>query len=660
MTDFLAAAQRIIAMLLTGSEVTLIAWLSSGGVIYVLRGISFWIDTLIVNFIDSIYSYFMQLLEGTMFNDTIVNALLQNIYVFIGIFIFFRLAIHLMKYIMDPAAVMDEKAGVNSLIKRVIIGLIGILSVPLIFDTALDLQAAVIKDQLIQQIIIPKDMIDATSKKIDNAGKYIGTYVFSGFISPSSKAPEKIKKEYDVALQNGDFSSLNFNSGGFLGVGYTSYDYSYFYLLSTFILGYVLWTMLKYCLDIVVRFFKLLLYQLVAPIAMVEYIINGSSDGVFKNWKNAVLGTYFMLFIRVMSIWFVVLVLTLMSGDFVGYTDQTLLTNNDYLLRALIIVGLLGFMLDLPKLVGHIFGLDLEQESSATGVMKSIGGIVKGLGMGALAVGGAALGGAVGALGGVQKAGLSNAFARAKAIREEKSNLDPSLSRKDARKQAKANVASALHGQNVVAVKTSGTAMKSAAVGMLSGMAGAAVASTAMGKSVQSGYSRVQQHMSSDRQKERQAEEQRTTTEYRRRQIQIAEDSLEAIGNIKARIRVGDVEIEPITLDVKTAAEQARGQAISDVGGYSSNVASSGMNSTDFGRNTTYRSTINNETEIQQRINDVARVHDQYTPSERADYIANSAFANMTNDEFKAHQEGVDRMIKEKKTTTNNDDIETL
>ena len=49
-----------------------------------------------------------------------------------------------------------------------------------------------------------------------------------------------------------------------------------------------------------------------APIAMVEYMINGSDDGVFKSWKSAVLSTYCMIFVRVMAIWFVVFVTMLM------------------------------------------------------------------------------------------------------------------------------------------------------------------------------------------------------------------------------------------------------------------------------------------------------------------------------------------------------------
>ena len=495
MVDFFAAAQRVIALILSGSEIAIITWLVSGGIIYVLRGISFWIDSLLVNFISSIYGSFMTLLKGTMFNEEVVNQLLTNVYVFIGVIVFFRIAMLIIRYLMNPELVSDEKAGVNSLIKRVIIGMCGIIAIPLIFDKATELQAAIIEDQVIQQIIIPSDMIDATSKKVNDGGKYIGTYVFAGFINPSAKASNAIKNEYNIALEKGDLSSIDFNSGGFLGIGYTDYDYSYFYLISTFVLGYVLYLMLKYCLDIVVRFFKLLLYQLMAPIAMVEYMINGAENGVFKTWKSAVLSTYFMLFVRVLSIWFVIFVMTLMSGEYSMYSDGTLLATDDFLLRALIIIGLLAFMMDLPKIVGNIFGLDLEQESSATGMLKSIGGIAKGLGMGALAMGGAALGGAVGTIGGMQKAGMSNVLNR---HRDMKDLMSQGMSKKEARK--------ALHAQNAAALSATANAAKSAGLSTLAGMAGAAIGSTGMGKAIQSGYGSVSGSMSKDRAKAKEAD----------------------------------------------------------------------------------------------------------------------------------------------------------
>lgn len=399
--DIVNMVQNIISMVMSAAQLGLTAWLFTGGILYIVRGISFFLDIMLINFIGTLYTYFTDFLSGTIFNESVVNAVMRNVYIFIGVVVFFRLMMVLLKYIVNPELISDGKIGASNLVKRVIIGIAGITLIPTIFNFANDFQAAFLKDQVIQRLIVPEDLLEVTKKKVDNAGKYIGTYVMAGFFNPSSKVSPVNLKKYELAVEKGDMASLafDFNDGGFLGVGYVFYEYSYFVFLSTFVLGYVLFLMLKYCLDLVTRLFKLFLYQMLAPFAMIEYMINGADDGVFKSWKTAVLSTYFMLFIRVFALWFVVFVMTLMSGDLPTdvYTTGSLLNSPNCLLRAIIIVALLGFMMDLPKIVGNIFGLDLEQEGSATGLLNSIkGGFAKIAGAG-LTMGGAMVGGAIGA-----------------------------------------------------------------------------------------------------------------------------------------------------------------------------------------------------------------------------------------------------------------------
>lgn len=373
-----------------------VTWLLLGeGWKFILRWLGFDLDILLVNVIARVYDYFLQLLNGDLFNDAVLNALLKNVYVFIGIIMFFRLFMLIIKYLINPDLVSDQKIGVNALIKRVIIGLIGILFIPTIFDYALELQGHILEDNIIQKIIIPADMLDAVADRQSEGGKYIGTYVLAGFISPGENASSKTKNEYENALANGDLSTLStLRKDGFLGLG--EYEYDYFYFLSTFVLCYVLWRMINYALDILVRFLRMLIYQLLAPVAMIEYMINGSEDGVFKSWKTGILSTYFMLFVRVLALWFVVLITILMSSDKnYTYVKGSLLASDDYLLRAFIIIAVIGFMQDLPKLLGQVFGLDFDQESSATGTLKQVAGMAKGVAMGALALGGTAVGAAV-------------------------------------------------------------------------------------------------------------------------------------------------------------------------------------------------------------------------------------------------------------------------
>lgn len=465
--DVILNTLGIIENAFSASIVALLTYMiAGGGWQFIFRSLSFFFDRLLVRFIDKIYGYFTILLNGTMFNESVINELMKNVYVFVGIIMFFRLMMVIIKYLMNPDLVGDAKIGANSLIKRVIVGTCGILFLPTIFSLSLRLQSAILNDNLIQQIIVPHSMLSNLEEKVEKGGKYIGTYVLAGFLVPNADASDYDVMQYKVGLEQGDLSNVDINDGGFLTQKF-KYDYSFF--ISTLALAYVLYLILKYCIDIAVRWFKLLLYRIMSPIAMIEYMINGSQDGVYKNWLSATLSTYFMLFVRIMAIWFVIFVISLMGGgegtaDYAG----SLLQSNDYFLRAIIVIALLGFMMDLPKLVGQMFGLDLEQESSASGLMKQVGGMLKGAAIGGLAVGGAAAGSLIGAAGSLSNARRSAAAeTRAKEKNGEWDNLSGAEKRDAMREDRRSNLKNNLGNLNY------GGMFRNAGSGILSAAAGA-------------------------------------------------------------------------------------------------------------------------------------------------------------------------------------------
>ena len=378
-------------------QTVLLIWVVKSGWKWILRTIGFSLDLKFAQYIGMFYGYFQKMLNGTILNEEVVNDILNNIYIFIGVILLFRLFMVLIKYLINPDLIADAKLGANSLIKRVIIGIAGIILMPTIFNIALDLQYAILDDNLIQQIIIPKDYQAEVKKISSKGGQYIATYVLAGFVSPNENASQKNIDRYNKGIKNGDLGVLehHVNDGGFMNSD--KYEFDYAYVITTLVMGYVLLQMAKYCLDLATRCFKLLLYRMLAPVAMIEYMIKGPDDGVFKSWKSAVLGTYFMIFVRVMAIWFVVFLCALMQADAGDiYVSGSLIAEDDNLLRAIILIAMLAFMMDLPKYVGQVFGLDLEQQSSADGLLKSVTGVIKGAVVGAVAAGGAAVGGVIG------------------------------------------------------------------------------------------------------------------------------------------------------------------------------------------------------------------------------------------------------------------------
>lgn len=349
-----------------------------GGIL--IRTLSWSLDGLIINFIDKFYRYFELILKGDILSENVVNGLTNRVYLLVGVIVLFRLGMLLVKYILNPSDALDEKQGAHRLAQRVVIGLMLIVLMPTIFNVAKELQVAIINDQVIERIIMDEKTLknaQSISARYGN-GRVIAMTVFSGFFGLEEGAPADAKLEYENMQKYYDPAYIT----SILDKQGDNYVYSYFPILSTIVLGYVLYLVIKYCLDVVVRSFKLTVLQVISPIVIVEYMINGDSNEVFKTWRKSCIATYVMLFLRIVTIWFVAFVAVCMQDN--TLSSGTLLEGSDFLLKSIIVLGLLAFLMDFPKMISELFGMDLEQDGSVKSVL--------GKAAGAFAVGGAALG----------------------------------------------------------------------------------------------------------------------------------------------------------------------------------------------------------------------------------------------------------------------------
>lgn len=408
--------------------INLLSYAGIAGILYAIGGIlirtvSWAFDKQLINFIGYAYKYFETIVDGTLLTDSVVRGMMNRVYLLIGVIIAFRLGMLLFSYILNPSDVIDEKIGVNALVKRIVIGMILIIFIPNIFGLAFEIQKAILKDQVIEQIIMDENTFETVNEYKENhgIGKIIGMSVFSGFfhLSEDGKTSAKVKKNYEKATDIKKDYDLNIidelempglmNSGILTEIS-DNYVHDYFPIFSTVVLCYILYLLVKFCLDAVVRSFKLSILQIIAPIAIVEYMINSDRNEVFKTWRKASVATFAMLFMRVVSLWFVAYVTLLMQPGAIALAagETTLLQTSDDLLKAVIILGLLAFMMEFPKLMSEIFGLDLEQDSSVKNVLgKAAGGAMVGLALGGAAVGAGFK--VAGAAKGTLKGGLSKA-----------------------------------------------------------------------------------------------------------------------------------------------------------------------------------------------------------------------------------------------------------
>ena len=432
-TDIVTWAELIGQLLLTGTELYVLTYLVfGGGWLDMIRLISFWLDKILLKYIDQFYSYFEKILGGQIFAPDVINDVMSRVYIFVSLFAVLKLLMLLMKYLISPELVSDDKVGTSALIKRVITGMCGMLFLPTIFDLALGVQKAVLNDNLFGKVLLSEDGVKEFEKYDTKIGRLLAFNVHQAFwsLDKNRVTDKNIQKKYDQAIK-----AMDPNVAGDINVKFNGdYAFDYFPIASSVVLVYVLYLVIKYCIDVVVRMFKLFLLQMMGPLAISDYMINGDSKEMFKNWLKTTISVYAMLFVRIFSIWFIAFVAVLMNKNCTtvgadGICEDSLLYisngNTDYLLRGIIVLGLLAVLMDLPKFFSDLFGLDLEQDATVKGLMQKVGGAAKGVAMGGLAVGGAAIGGAIGAgkaLGGtVSKAtGLDRAMAQSREKRNDK------------------------------------------------------------------------------------------------------------------------------------------------------------------------------------------------------------------------------------------------
>lgn len=349
------------------------------------RKYSMMFDKILIEYADKIYSYFDKILNGTIITPSVANDFMNRIYIIIGIVIFFRIAIIAVKYMINPEMFLDDKIGAQTLVKRVIIGSIVIILIPTIFSYATKLQASIIGDRVIEKIVLPEDVYSEYMLK-SNPGRDLAMLAFRGFFGWN----ENVSKNSNTQVYNAYEKVLTYNSlKSFDEKEYINakqgkqYYIAYVPIISTLAVGYLLFMLIQFALEVALRSFKLLLLQIISPFVITGYMLDTTKEETMKKWVNASISNYLLIFVRVFTLWIATLICYYITNGIPTVGEETSLLNEpDQLLKALIILALFAFLKGLPKIISEIFGYDFQENEAISGIMNQGVGIAKGLAMG--------------------------------------------------------------------------------------------------------------------------------------------------------------------------------------------------------------------------------------------------------------------------------------
>lgn len=386
-------------------------------------GLLMWIDTIIYGFVDYVYDIFDSLAKVNLFKTEDYQTIVSRIYVVLGLIMLFALAYSLLKAVINPDEFAKGESSFPKLIKNVVISLAIIAVLPTAFTVAFNFQNAVLNQNTIPKLIFGVDSEDYEKATDSDAGRDMSYYVLSAFLHPNfawcekqeysidhdggdvnlSECASKINGDGDWLLTNGEnLKSVteNFKAGTYdisafndFGESAAAGKLTYNVFISTIAGVFLLYVLLNFCFDMAVRVVKLMFFQIIAPVPVICRVIPGGKlKDVFSDWMKKTISTYIDVFIRIAIMYLGVFMISQVINNFSNSNVNlgNLGPTQKMIAEALIIMGVVIFMRQAPKLISDMFHLD-------SGGMKL--GLMDKLAMGGALTAGSVAGGALGMLG---------------------------------------------------------------------------------------------------------------------------------------------------------------------------------------------------------------------------------------------------------------------
>ncbi len=361
---------------------------------WVFRYIFTLIDGAVYWMINAAYTLFMDIANAEIFDQEILSAFSNRIYAFLGIFMLFKIAFSLIKYIINPDEFNDSNKGGKKLITNIIMCLFFIIITPFVFRFAWNFQKQILKENIIPSIIM--GVKGNESYDVESIGKTMSKTILTAFYYPEctngiievsedgnsllNECPgfdEEDQKDYLEALRSDDINEVFYTGSSTalyrLKDGDDEYVMHYSIVVSTAVGIVTALLLITFCFQIAIRTIKFGFLQLIAPLAIVSYVDPKSSqDGFFAKWLKECGKTYIDLFIRLAAIFFAVLLISIISSSVLSYSVEDAGIIKNFLVKVFLILGALAFAEQLPKLIENLLGVELSGNFSLN-PLKAVG-----------------------------------------------------------------------------------------------------------------------------------------------------------------------------------------------------------------------------------------------------------------------------------------------
>lgn len=344
-----------------------------------LRKLTIWICIPIYKLIKSFYSIFYNIANTRFLEDDTIQQLSANIYVLVSVVMLFAFSVTILSAIVNPDLLNDSKKGVAAAFKRAIIGLALMVIVPFVFDEIYVVQKNIMDNSLIEKIIVGADFScnqneDGECEAGANGGQVIAGNLISAVLYPVAdnvQISENISDKYekmittDIRYIGSVAKHINVTTEGDNAYhsDFDDEDYAFNWdgLVAIIAGGATCYILLLFAIDMAVRVFKLAFLELTAPISIVAYMASG--DKVLKSWGQEVLKTFLDVFVRIAAMAFYLFLIKNLST----YMEKFEGKDWSFVVKVLLIVGMLIFVKQIPDLINSVFGTNIKLKGGVGG-----------------------------------------------------------------------------------------------------------------------------------------------------------------------------------------------------------------------------------------------------------------------------------------------------
>ena len=240
------------------------------------------------------YQLFMTISRIDILSSDQIAPIYQRITMILTIVMTFYITFEFVKYTISPDTFTDKDKGVGNILQRMVIVVVLIAFVPQIFSLAYKGQSAIIKNQVFSKIILGKKDINTEKFGGDFSANILGLFYeldencTSG--NNCQEASDLVAENLNDLRENGSINILDgINTTAETGGSSLSFDGTpaihFNGILAIIVGGFIVYMLVLYSIDVGVRYAQLIFLQLMAPIAIMGYILP-KKDGIFQKWRR--------------------------------------------------------------------------------------------------------------------------------------------------------------------------------------------------------------------------------------------------------------------------------------------------------------------------------------------------------------------------------------